>query len=86
KTFGTKQNSWTPYAGLFYVDEMDGQGTFDVNGDFQGDSDIGGSSIVVEGGVTGQIGKWVLSGGLYWQDGDALKSIIGGQISVRYAF
>jgi outer membrane autotransporter protein len=86
KLFGEKGKTWTPYGGAYYVNEMDGKGTFQINGDFQGNVDIGGNSLLLEGGITGQVGKWVLSGGLNWQDGGAISSAIGGQLSVRYSF
>jgi outer membrane autotransporter protein len=86
KTLGDKGKTWTPYGGAYFVDEMDGKGTFSINSDFQGDVDIGGNSVLIEGGVTGQIGNWVLSGGLHWQDGGAISSALGGQLSVRYSF
>ena len=86
KTYGDKGKHWTPYAGLFYLTEMDGKNTFDVNGDFQGDVDMNGNSFIGELGVTGQFGKWVLSGGVNYQDGGAFNGVLGGQLAIRYAF
>ena len=76
---------WTPYVSASAVHEFDGQNKFSIdNNTFAGQTDIKGTSALVEGGLSVKTGKLEIFGGVNWQDGGALKSFAGGQLGLRY--
>jgi outer membrane autotransporter protein len=77
---------WSPSATLSAVREFDGDTDYAINGDFHGGTSVKGTSGLVELGLTARHDGWSLSGGLNWQDGGAVDSVVGGQLSVRYSF
>jgi OOP family OmpA-OmpF porin len=79
-------HSWTPYFALSAVHEDQGDNSFIIAGNFHGESDLRGTSGLLEAGATGQMGQWTVFGGLNYQDGGAVNGVFGGQIGVRYAF
>jgi len=88
KSFGEADTGWlwTPYATLSAVREFDGQALYSVNGIFLGESDLEGTSALLELGFNARHQNWSIYGGLNWQDGGAVNSFFGGQLGVRYTF
>jgi outer membrane autotransporter protein len=88
KNFGEADTGWllTPSATLSAVREFDGKHAYAINGDFHGATSVEGTSALVELGLSARHENWTLSGGLNWQDGGAVDSFFGGQLSVRYDF
>jgi len=86
KSFGASNTVWTPYASVNAVREFDGKNVYSINGDFNGETSIEGTSALVEGGLNVQTGNFSLFGSVNWQDGGALESFVGGQLGVRYAW
>jgi outer membrane autotransporter protein len=87
KSFGAAGGTvWTPYASLSAVHEFDGDNGYTINGAFSGAGSTGGSSALVEAGVTARTGNVSVAGGLNWQDGGAFNSFLGGQLSVRFTW
>jgi outer membrane autotransporter protein len=77
---------WTPEATLSAVREFDGESAFLVDDAFAGRTSIAGSSVLLQLGATARHGNWSLNGGVNWQDGGAIDSAFGGQLSLRYTF
>ena len=77
---------WTPYATLSAVREFDGDNAYAIDGAFFGGTSTEGTSALVEGGLNVRTGNLSLSGGVNWQDGGALESVVGGQLGVRYSW
>jgi outer membrane autotransporter protein len=88
KNFGEADTGWllTPSATLSAVREFDGKHAYAINGDFHGATSVEGTSALVELGLSARHENWTVSGGLNWQDGGAVDSFFGGQLSVRYDF
>jgi outer membrane autotransporter protein len=86
KSFVNGNTTWTPYAAVSAVHEFDGSSAFTINGNFSGATNTKGTSALVEGGLAMHTGNLSVFGGLNWQDGGALQSVIGGQIGVRYTW
>jgi outer membrane autotransporter protein len=88
KDFGDANTGWLwiPNATLSAVREFDGENAYAINDDFHGATSVEGTSALLELGVTARHENWALSGGLNWQDGGAVDSFFGGQLSVRYDF
>jgi outer membrane autotransporter protein len=87
KDFGTSGNTvWTPYVAVSGVREFGGNSAFTIDGNFSGATNTKGTSALVEGGLAMHTGNLSVFGGLNWQDGGALQSVIGGQIGVRYTW
>lgn len=88
KSFGDAGNGWqwTPYGTLSAVREFDGDNGYAINGDFHGATSVEGTSALLELGFSARHQGWSVSGGLNWQDGGAVDSFFGGQLSVRYSF
>ncbi|MEH6544767.1 MAG: autotransporter outer membrane beta-barrel domain-containing protein [Porticoccaceae bacterium] len=85
KAYQSGTSKWTPYGSLNVVEELDGENSFNA-GAYSSDSDIGGTSVLVEGGVNAQFGDVIVFGGVNYQDGDALDGIVGGQLGVRFSW
>ena len=85
KSFGTG-TVWTPYASVNAVHEFDGDNAYAINDTFFGTTSTDGTSALVEGGVSVRTGNLSVNGGLQWQDGGALESFTGGQVSLRYSW
>ena len=77
-------NFWTPYGAISYLDELDGNNSYEIGGLLDGNVDTSGGSALLEAGVSGVISKFGYSLGLNWRDGGAYDSVFGGQVSVRY--
>ncbi len=77
---------WTPYAAVSAVREFDGRSGFTIDNAFSGSTDTRGTSALVEGGLAMRRGKLSLFGGVNWQDGGALGSVVGGQLGLRYSW
>ncbi len=77
---------WATYGSVSAVRDFDGRNAYAINNTFLGDTRTGGTSALVELGVTANIGKLALSAGVNWQDGGALHSFVGGQLNLRYTF
>jgi outer membrane autotransporter protein len=77
---------WSPYVAVSAVREFDGKNGFIINNNFSGETSTEGTSALVEGGLAVQVGKLSVFGGLNWQDGGALKSVVGGELGVRYTW
>jgi outer membrane autotransporter protein len=86
KSFDTGRTVWTPYATLSAVREFDGDYAYSIDGAFFGGTSTEGTSALVEGGLNVRTGNLSFSGGVNWQDGGALESVIGGQLGVRYSW
>jgi outer membrane autotransporter protein len=88
KGFGEADTGWlwTPYAALSVVREFDGEALYSVNNVFIGESDMEGTSMLVELGFTARHQNWSVYGGLNFEDGGALEGWFGGQLGVRYTF
>lgn len=86
KGYQSGNAKWTPYGSLSVVEEFDGENSFNIGGAYAGESDIGGTSMLLETGVDAQFGDIVIYGGLNYQDGDALDGILGGQLGVRFSW
>jgi outer membrane autotransporter protein len=88
KGFGDADTGWlwTPSATLSAVHEFDGDHAYAINGDFHGSTSVEGTSALLDLGLTARHDNWSVSGGLNWQDGGAVDSFFGGQLSVRYSF
>ncbi|HEX5757193.1 MAG TPA: autotransporter outer membrane beta-barrel domain-containing protein [Arenimonas sp.] len=78
--------SWTPFLSLSAVRESAADNGYVIDGVFTGDSRIDGDSTLLETGISSHFGNWSLFGSLHWQDGDALDSVFGGQLALRYNF
>ena len=83
KSYATSGGSFTPYGALSYLDELDGNNTYNIGG-LIGNVDTSGGSALVEAGVSGIFKGFGYSAGLNWRDGSAYDSVFGGQVSVRY--
>jgi outer membrane autotransporter protein len=88
KSFGEADAGWqwTPYATLSAVREFDGETQYAINEVFHGETDLEGTSTLLELGFTARHQSWSVYGGLNWQDGGAVNSFFGGQLGVRYTF
>jgi outer membrane autotransporter protein len=88
KSFGEADAGWlwTPYVTISAVREFDGENLYSINNVFHGETDIGGTSTLLELGFTARHQNWSIYGGLNWQDGGAVNSWFGGQLGVRYTF
>ena len=86
KSFGKGDTEWTPYATLSAVREFDGDNAYSIDGAFFGGTSTEGTSALVEGGLNVRTGNLSFSGGVNWQDGGALESVVGGQLGVRYSW
>ena len=85
KSFGAG-TVWTPYASINVVHEFDGRNAYSINDHFFGATSTEGTSTLLEGGVSVQVGKLSVFGGFNWQDGGAVQSFGGGQLGVRYSW
>jgi outer membrane autotransporter protein len=86
KSFDTGVRVWTPYATVSAVREFDGENAYSIDGNFFGSTSTEGTSALVEAGLNVQSGNLSVFGGLNWQDGGALDSVVGGQVGVRYSW
>jgi outer membrane autotransporter protein len=88
KAFGANGPGWqwTPEATLSAVREFDGETAYLVDDAFAGTTSIRGTSALLQLGATGSHGNWSIHGGVDWQDGGAIDSAFGGQLSLRYTF
>jgi outer membrane autotransporter protein len=88
KDFGEAEAGWlwTPYLAISAVRENDGENLYSINNVFTGETDIGGTSTLLELGFNARHQNWAIYGGLNWQDGGAVNSFFGGQLGVRYTF
>jgi outer membrane autotransporter protein len=86
KSFDTGVRVWTPYATVSSVREFDGENAYSIDGNFFGSTSTEGTSALVEAGLNVQSGNLSVFGGLNWQDGGALDSVVGGQVGVRYSW
>jgi outer membrane autotransporter protein len=77
---------WTPYLTISAVREFDGENLYAINDVFHGETDLEGTSTLLELGFTARHQNWSVYGGLNWQDGGAVNSFFGGQLGVRYTF
>jgi len=77
---------WTPYATLSAVREFDGENLYAINDSFFGETDLEGTSTLLEIGFTARHQNWSIYGGLNWQHGGAVENFFGGQLGVRYSF
>jgi hypothetical protein len=77
---------WTPYGTLSAVREFDGTARYTITEDFYGETDVEGTSAMLELGFNARSGNLAFYGGLTWQDGGAMESFIGGHLGVRYTF
>ncbi len=78
--------TWTPYASASAVREFDGDNGFTINNTFSGSTSTKGTSALVEGGLAMHTGKLSVFGGVNWQDGGALNSVVGGHFGLRYSW
>jgi outer membrane autotransporter protein len=86
KSFEAGGRVWTPYGAISAVREFDGENAYSINGNFFGTTSTQGTSALVEGGLNVQTGNLSVFGGVSWQDGGALDSVVGGQVGVRYSW
>jgi len=88
KSFGEADKGWlwTPYGTLSAAREFDGENLYSINEVFHGETDLEGTSTLLEVGFTARHQNWSIQGGLNWQDGGAVENFFGGQLSVRYDF
>jgi outer membrane autotransporter protein len=88
KSFGDAGSAWmwTPHASISAVREFDGESRYSVNADFHGQTELEGSSMLLELGLAARHANWTLNGGLNWQDGGAIGNFFGGQLELRYSF
>jgi outer membrane autotransporter protein len=88
KSFGDAASawSWTPYGTVSAVREFDGESRYAINDGFHGETELKGTSTLLELGVAARHQGWTLDAGLNWQDGGAMENFLGGQLEVRYSF
>jgi outer membrane autotransporter protein len=88
KSFGEADAGWlwTPYLTISAVREFDGENLYSINDVFHGETDLEGTSTLLELGFTARHQNWSIYGGLNWQDGGAVVNFFGGQLGVRYTF
>lgn len=85
KTYTTGNGvRWTPYLSLNAIREFEGENDYSINNTFEGKSDIGGTSYMVEHGLNVQMGHVIIYAGLNYQDAGAFDEVLGGQLGVRY--
>jgi outer membrane autotransporter protein len=84
ESFGSNGTVWTPYASVNAVHTSDGRSAYSIDDTFFGASSTGGTSALIEGGLSVQIGHLSIFGSANWQDGGALQSFSGGQLGLRY--
>jgi outer membrane autotransporter protein len=84
KNFGGDEAEWTPYVSVNAVHESDGKSAYSIDNTFFGASSTGGTSALIEGGLSVQIGHLSIFGSANWQDGGALEGFSGGQLGLRY--
>ena len=77
---------WTPYGSINAIREFDGEMTYTVADNFFGSTSTEGSSAMAELGLGVQTGGWGFTIGANWIDGGAVKSTVGGQAVVRFAW
>ena len=86
KTFQSGNVRWTPYGSINAIREFDGEMTYTVADNFFGSTSTEGSSAMAELGLGVQTGGWGFTIGANWIDGGAVKSTVGGQAVVRFAW
>ncbi len=86
KTFQARGFAWSPYGSVNAVREFDGEFSHAIDDGLQGIVGTGGTSAMVELGLTAQRKSLSVSGGLNWTDGGSLQSVHGGQLTVRYGW
>ena len=86
KTFQSGNVRWTPYGSINAIREFDGEMTYTVADNFFGSTRTEGSSAMAELGLGVQTGGWGFTIGANWIDGGAIKSTVGGQAVVRFAW
>jgi outer membrane autotransporter protein len=86
KSFEAGGRVWTPYGAICAVREFAGENADSIKGKFFGTTSCQGTCALVEGGLTFETGNLSVFGGVSWQDGGALDSVVGGQVGVRYSW
>lgn len=86
RDFASGGATWTPYVSVSAVREFDGRNGFTIDNVFSGSTSTQGTSTLVEGGVAMHTGKLSVFGGVNWQNGGALSSVLGGQLGLRYSW
>jgi hypothetical protein len=78
KSFGEADTGWlwTPYVTLSAVREFDGESLFIINDTFVGATNVEGTSALLELGFTARHQNWSIYGGLNWEDGGAIDSLL----------
>ncbi|MFS8136626.1 MAG: hypothetical protein ACMG50_00720 [Thermomonas sp.] len=76
----------TPYGSLNAIREFDGDMNYTVANVFNGATGTKGTSTMAELGLGVQKGDWAVTAGANWIDGGAQKSVVGGQLIVRFAW
>ncbi len=85
KTYAVAEGvTLTPSWSVNAVTELEGKNDFRVNGIYRDKTDLGGTSLLAEGGLNVKLGTKVeVFGGMNYQDGAAFDSVVGGQVGVR---
>lgn len=76
----------TPYGAVSAVRVDDAKVGYSVGDVFRGNTEVNGTSALVEAGVGYQAGGFSVTGGANWTDGGAVDSFVGGQVVLRYTW
>lgn len=75
---------WTPYGSVNMVREFSSRYGYAVNDGILGAVDTRGTSALVEAGLGARKGGFSVTAGVHWSDGGVLRSVTGGQLTMRY--